>query len=65
MPKPQIARVLAGSFEEYGPRKVWRQMLREGFAVAPCTGEQLIANLDWGGSFAASASASHHVHAAM
>lgn len=36
--RPEIARVFAENFEVYGARKVWRQMLREGFAVARCTG---------------------------
>jgi putative transposase len=29
----------------YGARKVWRQMLRDGFAVARCTVERLMADL--------------------
>ena len=33
--KPQIARVFAENFEVYGVRKVWRQMVRERFGVAP------------------------------
>jgi putative transposase len=32
--KPEIARVFAESFAVYGMRKVWRQMMRECFAVA-------------------------------
>lgn len=32
--KPEIERVFAENFEVYGARKVGRQMLREGFAVA-------------------------------
>ncbi len=32
--KPEIARVFAENFEVYSVRKVWRQMLREGFGVA-------------------------------
>jgi hypothetical protein len=39
--KPEIARVSAENFAPYGVRKVWRQMMREGFAVARCTIEQL------------------------
>jgi putative transposase len=35
--KPEIARVFAENFAVYGVRKVWRQMKREGFAVARCT----------------------------
>lgn len=43
--KPEIERVFAENFEVYGARKVWRQMLREGFAVARCTIERLMADL--------------------
>ena len=43
--KPEIERVFAKNFEVYGARKVWRQMLREGFAVASCTVERLMADL--------------------
>lgn len=43
--KPQIERIFAENFEVYGARKVWRQMLREGFAVARCTVERLMADL--------------------
>ena len=35
--KPEILRVFNENFGVYGARKVWRQMLREGFAVARCT----------------------------
>jgi hypothetical protein len=35
--KPEIARVIAENFAVYGVRKVWRQMSREGFAIARCT----------------------------
>jgi putative transposase len=31
--KPEIARVFAEHFKVYGARKVWRQMLREGFTT--------------------------------
>ncbi len=43
--KPEIARVFVENFEVYGARKVWRQMQREGFAVARCTVERLMADL--------------------
>jgi transposase InsO family protein len=43
--KPDVARVFAANFEVYGVRKVWRQMLREGFGVARCTVERLMADL--------------------
>ena len=32
--KPEIARVFAENFAVYGVRKVWRQMRRDGHAVA-------------------------------
>ena len=38
----EIARVHAENFGVYGARKVWRQLLREGFAVARCTVERLM-----------------------
>ena len=40
--KPEIARVFAENFAVYGVRKVWRQIMREGFAVASCTVERLM-----------------------
>ena len=40
--KPEIERVFAENFEVYGARKVWRQMMREGFDVARCTVERLM-----------------------
>ncbi len=40
--KPEIARVFAESFAVYGVRKVWRQMMREGFVIARCTVERLM-----------------------
>jgi transposase InsO family protein len=43
--KPQVARVFAENFAVYGVRKVWRQMRREGFAVARCTVERLMREL--------------------
>jgi putative transposase len=38
----QIRRVHEGNFEVYGARKVWRQLGREGVAVARCTVERLM-----------------------
>jgi putative transposase len=38
----QIQRVWDGHFQVYAARKVWRQLLREGFAVARCTAERLM-----------------------
>ena len=43
--KPEITRVFAENFEVYGARKVWRQLVREGFGVARCTVARLMANL--------------------
>ena len=43
--KPEIERVFAENFEVYGARKVWRQLKREGIAVARCTVERLMAGL--------------------
>jgi putative transposase len=47
--KPEIARVFAENFAVYGVRKVWRQMQREGFAVARCTVERLMRELGLAG----------------
>jgi transposase InsO family protein len=38
----QIRQVHAANFEVYGARKVWRQLGREGIAVARCTVERLM-----------------------
>jgi putative transposase len=38
----QIRRVHEANFGVYGARKVWRQLGREGIAVARCTGERLM-----------------------
>lgn len=40
--KPEIVRVFAENFGMYGARKVWRQMMREGFPIARCIVERLI-----------------------
>ena len=39
---PQIARVWQANLEVYGAKKVWRQLHREGLAVARCTVERLM-----------------------
>jgi putative transposase len=44
--KAEIARVHAEHFGVYGARKVWRQLHREGIAVARCTVERLMRGLD-------------------
>jgi putative transposase len=41
----EIARVHAEHFGVYGARKVWRQLHREGIAVARCTVERLMGEL--------------------
>jgi putative transposase len=43
--KVEIARVHAEHFGVYGARKVWRQLHREGIAVARCTVERLMRGL--------------------
>ena len=35
--RPEIQRVWDEHFQVYGPRKVWKQLRREGFRVARCT----------------------------
>jgi putative transposase len=40
--KPEITRVYEADCSVYGPRKVWRQLKREGFTVARCTVERLM-----------------------
>jgi putative transposase len=39
---PQMARVWQADLEVYGAKKVWRQLHREGLAVARCTVERLM-----------------------
>ena len=43
--KVEIARVHAEHFGVYGARKVWRQLHREGIAVARCTVQRLMGEL--------------------
>ena len=43
--KPEVLRVFAENFGVYGVHKVWRQMNREGFAIARCTVERLMRDL--------------------
>jgi transposase InsO family protein len=48
--KPEIERVHAASYDGcYGARKVWKQLKREGFAVARCTVERLMSELGLSG----------------
>ena len=48
--KPEIERVWRENFEVYGVRKVWRQLNREGIAVARCTVARLMAELGLAGA---------------
>jgi putative transposase len=43
--KAEVQRVFAEDFGVYGARKIRRQLRREGFAVARCTIERLMASL--------------------
>ena len=40
--RPEIQRVWDEHFQVYGPRKVWKQLRREGFRVARCTVRRLM-----------------------
>jgi transposase InsO family protein len=40
--RPEIRRVWDAHFQVYGPRKVWKQLRREGFHVARCTVRRLM-----------------------
>jgi len=42
---PQIQRVWQANMQVYGADKVWRQLRREGTAVALCTVERLMRRL--------------------
>src|SRR3954469_4006467 len=46
----QIRRVHEANFGVYGARKVWRQLGREGIAVARCTVERLMRGMDLRGA---------------
>ena len=41
--REEIKRVWKSNLSVYGPRKVWRQLKREGYRVARCTVERLMA----------------------
>ncbi|MEH3038491.1 MAG: IS3 family transposase [Sphingomonas paucimobilis] len=47
--KPEVARVFAENFSVYGVRKVWRQMMREGFPIARCTVARLMREMGLAG----------------
>lgn len=40
--RTEIRRIWEDNFQVYGARKVWRQLLRDGFKVARCTVERLM-----------------------
>ena len=40
--RPEIQRVFDDNYKVYGVRKVWKQLLREGFEVAKCTVRRLM-----------------------
>jgi len=46
----EIHRVWQENFCVYGARKIWRQMNREGFAIARCTVERLMRKLGIAGA---------------
>jgi putative transposase len=43
--KPHISRIWESNHQVYGARKVWRQLIREGFTVARCTVERLMRSM--------------------
>jgi len=47
--RPEVTRVFAENFAVYGVRKVWRQMMGEGFPVARCTVERLMREMGLAG----------------
>ncbi|EMW9312573.1 IS3 family transposase [Salmonella enterica] len=49
--KHEIQRVYDENKGVYGARKVWRQLLRDGFRVARCTVEQLMKIMGFAGVF--------------
>ena len=47
--KPEVARVFAENSAVCGVRKVWRQMMREGFPIARCTVARLMREMGLAG----------------
>ena len=45
----EVKRVFTQNFSVYGVRKVWRQLLREGFRVARCTVARIMRHLELAG----------------
>lgn len=48
--RSEIRRVWEGNFRVYGVRKVWRQLGREGIAVARCTTARLMRQMGLSGA---------------
>lgn len=48
--RPEIERVWKANYEVYGVRKVWRQLNREGVAVARCTVARLMTEMGLAGA---------------
>ncbi len=48
--RPEIGRVWKANYEVYGVRKVWRQLNREGIAVAKCTVARLMTEMGLAGA---------------
>ena len=48
--QPEIQRVWDEQFQVYGPRKVWRQLRREGERVARCTVQRLMRSMGLAGA---------------
>ena len=48
--RPEIQRVWKENFQVYGVRKIWRQLNREGHAVARCTVTRLMSGLGLAGA---------------
>lgn len=48
--RPEIRRVWEENFQVYGVRKVWRQLLREGFEIARCTVARLMCEMGIAGA---------------
>nr|CAD6629056.1 IS3 family transposase [arsenite-oxidising bacterium NT-25] len=44
--RPEIERVWEENYKVYGVRKLWRQLVREGFSVARCTVARLMRDMD-------------------
>ena len=58
--KAQIRRVFEENFRVYGVRKVWRQLAREGIAVARCTVARLMRAMGLAGCRPRQAAADHN-----